>query len=251
MNDHIQFWREIRNTVMLRGEDWPHIVSSLPGRIDAAEARALLQSADQLARSNMQGVAFLAGVPTYATPDPETILKYLPADYLTAENMMLQWIFRFFILEGLARVNHDKPIAEWPPMFLAMYAEGLHFMVYMSALLCLTEERIIVTDVPIAYFHESEAVVKRRVKDASENLCRKAQDYGESFRRHGVVGLLPRLWDKAARYTQLMSQDDLLPNFEPLQDSARDLLGYSMIAWSLVLETPRANDIKKTEVEIP
>jgi len=249
MDDKTRFWQEISSTVMLRGEDWPRIVSGLPGRINAAEARPLLQSADQLAHCGLRGVAHLAGVPTYATPDPEIVLGHLPPDRLTAENIVLQWLYQFFILEALAKVNPETPVAEWPPMFLDMYVRGLHFMVYMAALLCLIEERIVVTDVPLDCFCESEDMVKARIEIAAENLCRKAQDYGESFRRHGVVGLLPRLWDKIARYTQLASQGGIVPNFEPLQDSARDLLGYSLIAWSLVLEIPAANNIKKVEIE--
>jgi hypothetical protein len=66
-------------------------------------------------------------------------------------------------------------------------------------------------------------------------LCKKAADYGESFRRHGLTGLVPRIWDKAARYAQLSSLDRAA-NYESKLDSARDLFGYSLIAWSLVWE---------------
>jgi hypothetical protein len=170
---------------------------------------------------------------------------------LTRENLVLQWLYQFLILESVAKHLKDKPLAEWHPMFLDMYGTGLHFMTYIAAMLCMIEEGGIEgDDIPtVEMFIETEEDVRHRVYDATVNLWAKAQDYGESFRRHGVTGLLPRLWDKVARYVQLMSADRPA-YFEPKSDSARDLLGYSIIAWSLLLEVPAAHDIQKKEVEI-
>lgn len=249
MNENLPFWNELSKTVMLRGTEWRDVVDSLPGRIDASEAKVLLQSTHQLASCNMQGRAFLAGAPVFATADSTTIGRYLQPDRLTVENLAMQWLFQFIILESIGNVHPDKPLAEWPPMFLDMYERGLHFMVYMAALMCLIEESDIDRQwaIPVNHFLDTEGPVRGRVDYTTKNLYKKAQDYGESFRRHGVMGLLPRLWDKIARYTQLKSENRD-PNFEPLLDSARDLLGYSAIAWSLVLEIPAAQNIQKTKV---
>ena len=75
-----------------------------------------------------------------------------------------------------------------------------------------------------------------RVKKVCELLHEKAQDYGESFRRHGLPGLVPRLWDKIARYAQLKA-DNRTAKFERMEDSVVDLLGYCCVAWSLMLRT--------------
>jgi hypothetical protein len=265
--DTLPFWQELRSTAMIRGTEWKQTVDTLPGKVSAPEVLKLLQSPEQLALSNIQGVAFLGGEPVYAVPSAAIIAPFLPEGFLTAENLVMQWLFRFAILEGIGRAKGHEPLAHWQPMFLDMYERGLHFMSYTSALLCLLEEGgvpvwkagppfagdepheyTLVNGVPAEDFALTEQAVAARVKKATENLVRKAQDYGESFRRHGVPGLIPRLWDKVARYAQLRSEERT-PNFESQQDSARDLLGYSVIAWSLVLEIPAVRDgIQKMEV---
>lgn len=250
MNANIPFWQEIRSSVMPRGTGWREVIESLPRRLDAAEVKSMLQSASQLTSANMQGVAYLAGVPERTTLNPDILFQYLAPTLLTPENIVLQWLYQFFIIEGLDRamadLNSKASIADWPPMILDMYVRGLQFMVYMAALLVLFEE----TKIDICFLDGSlhEELVKARVMQTTKNLYAKAQDYGESFRRHGIQGVIPRLWDKIARYTQLRSEDRV-PNFESQQDSARDLLGYSAIAWSLVLEVPAAHDIQKTVIE--
>jgi hypothetical protein len=125
---------------------------------------------------------------------------------------------------------------KWAPMFLHTTEQCLHFMLYMAALLVLLEEKKI-DAIPVnENLHED--LVKARIAQACEFLHPKAQDYGESFRRHGLPGLMPRLWDKIARYAQLKA-DNRVGNFEKKEDSARDLLGYCCIAYSLMLELPQ------------
>ena len=248
MSDKTLFWQEIRNTLMIRGDGWKAVVDGLPDRIDASQAKQKLQSSNQLANCRMQGQAFIAGDIVYATPSAENLAINLPPDLLTRENLVLQWLYQFLILESVAKHLKEKPLAEWHPMFLDMYGTGLHFMTYIAALICMIEEKPI-TGVSVGSFTDTEEDVRHRIYDATVNLWAKAQDYGESFRRHGVTGLLPRLWDKVARYVQLMAANREA-HFEPKADSARDLLGYSIIAWSLLLEVPAAHDIQKKEVEI-
>jgi hypothetical protein len=247
------FWQEVRSTVMLRGDGWREVVESLPNRLDASEIKSMVQSVEQLTHCHMEGVAYLAGAPVRATPDPEALIAHLPADVLTPENIVLQWLYQFFIVEGLARamtdLNSDAPIADWPPMILDLLLRSFQFMVYMSALLTLMEEGFYATAaIPMSEFLATEKAVRYRVEFTANHLCSKTQDYGESFRRHGMLGLIPRLWDKIARIAQLKSKNRTA-NHEPMQDSARDLLGYSAIAWSLVLEVPAAHNIQKVEIE--
>lgn len=252
MSEKLPFWQEIRTTLMLRGTTWQDAVESLPEKLNADEVQEMLQSVHQLANANMQGIAFLEGRPVTAAPDKDVLAPQLPAGKLTIENVTLQWLYQFFILEGLDRAmretNPHAPMAEWPQMILDMFQRGLQFMVYMSALLCLMEEQSLELELPLSDFANTEQFVRSRVANTTKNLCRKSQDYGESFRRHGVAGLIPRLWDKIARYTQLKSESRE-PNFESMQDSVRDLLGYSAIAWSLVLEVPQVHNIYKVTIE--
>lgn len=235
MDETNPFWQEVRRSLMVRGNGWKPVVETLSSHISASEAKELLQSADQLTHLNGQG--HIAGCLVETQLSKETAAPFLPDQELTLENIALQWLYRFFVVEALCDHNRMEPMAGWAPMFLHTIEQGLHFILYMAALLVLLEEKR-TESVSTAKFGETEFLVKERIKEACEFLHPKAQDYGESFRRHGLQGLLPRLWDKIARYAQLKA-DSRPGNFEKKEDSARDLLGYCCIAYSLMLELPK------------
>jgi hypothetical protein len=233
-------WNEVRKGLMIHGTDWRSVVESIPARVEIDRAAKLMQSKDQLTHS-MEGLGYVAGTPVVGTIDSDILKKFMPPiGFYGVEDFTLQWLYRYFIIEGCVETQRKLPMAAWPPMILAMVDDGLHFLVYMSAMICLLEEHgpygaaWAVTE---EQFLDSEYNVQRRLHQTTKLLHPKAQDYGESFRRHGIPGLLPRLWDKIARITQLKANGNT-SNFEGLADSAKDLLGYSTIAWSLVLELP-------------
>lgn len=244
MSTKTPFWQEVRSKLMVRGDGWKPVIEELPQHLNASEVKADLQSPDQLTYLNGQG--YIAGGVVQTSLDKGVISAALSSTELTIENIALQWLYRFLIVEGLVEHNRKEPLAKWAPMFLHLTEQGLQFMTYMAALLVLLEEKKITTlnqiepldYVPVAGFNVTEALVKERITQACAFLHPKAQDYGESFRRHGLPGLLPRLWDKIARYAQLMA-DNRAGNFEKKEDSARDLLGYCCIAYSLMLELPK------------
>jgi hypothetical protein len=236
------FWQEIRRSLMVRGEDWRPVVEDLPNHISAADAKELLQSAEQL--TVLQGRGHIAGALIEAAPSKDVIFPFLSNTELTLESITLQWLYSFVVVEALVEHNRKEPLAGWNPMFLHMVTQGLHFMLYMAALLVLIEEgrareaKSTMENIPVAEFPTTEVRVRERIAQACEFLHPKAQDYGESFRRHGIPGLLPRLWDKISRYVTLKA-DNRPSNFEKREDSARDLLGYCCIAYSLMLELPK------------
>src|SRR5271154_77505 len=233
MDNTTPFWQEVRRSLMVRGDGWKAVIEDLPNHINSIEAKDLIQSVDQL--THLDGVGYIAGGRVDTHLDQAGVDSSL-SNEMTLENVTLQWLYRFIIVEGLVEHNRTKNMVTWAPMFLHMVEQGLHFMVYMAALLVLIEEKA-VTDAQLGYIEFTEQSVKNRIAQACEFLHPKAQDYGESFRRHGLPGILPRLWDKIARYAQLRA-DDRSGNFEKKEDSARDLLGYSIIAYSLMLELP-------------
>jgi hypothetical protein len=233
MSENIPFWQEVRRSLMVRGDGWKPVIEDLPNHINIAEANELLQTADQL--TYLGGVGYIAGCRIETKLDRSVVAPFL-SNGVTLENVTLQWLYRFIIVESLVEHNRREPMAEWGHMFLHMTEQGLHFMVVMSAILVLIEEGKIAPDNGVIL--ATAASIKERIAKACESLHPKAQDYGESFRRHGLPGILPRLWDKVARYAQL-SADNRAGNFEKKEDSARDLLGYSIIAYSLMLELPK------------
>ena len=237
MSESTPFFQEVRRSLMVRGDGWKPVIEDLPNRINIKEVEELLQSADQLTHLNGQG--HIDGTLIKTTLDAAAVAPFLKDDSLSLENMTLQWLYRFMIVEGLCDHARTEPLAGWHPMFIHMIEQGLQFMLYMATMIVLIEEKKMVSPQPRFDFAATEPLVTDRIKQAVEFLHPKAQDYGESFRRHGLPGLLPRLWDKIARYAQLKA-DNRSGNFEKMEDSARDLLGYCCIAYSLVLELPES-----------
>ena len=214
------FWEELQHSLAIRGINWKNTVSILPDELNEKFAVSQFASNDQLINCNMTGRSYTQGKIVELVVNSEAL-----KEMTFAEEVCLQWLYQFFVVEGvefeLSKLTPNH--GEWPVSLLDLLDAKLHTMVYLSSLLCLTEES------------KNLDEFKERVEEAVKNLYEKTDDYGESFRRHGIRGLIPRLWDKIARYIQLQANDHGA-NFEPREDSARDLLGYSIVTWSLIKE---------------
>jgi hypothetical protein len=78
-------------------------------------------------------------------------------------------------------------------------------------------------------------VVKLRaevIQGCCDFIAAKDADYGQAIRRHGAKGLVIRLYDKFSRYTILASRPDRAGKFESLEDTAKDLLCYSLMLYA-------------------
>src|SRR5271154_7152315 len=188
MSDSTAFFQEVRRSLMVRGDGWKPVVEDLPNHINAAAVKELLQSASQLALLHGQG--HIAGSLIKTQVDATAVAPFLNDQELSLENITLQWLYRFIVVESLIEHNRKEPMAGWAPMFLHTVDQGLHFMLYMATLIVLYEEKKINRVLRSENLHED--LVRERIKQACAFLHPKAQDYGESFRRHGLPGLLPR-----------------------------------------------------------
>jgi hypothetical protein len=231
------YWQEIRDGFFVHNEDFNKTIERLPGLISAELTLAKLQSADQLLNSGMKGYGTIGHRIIEVSPDPKTLTDnaFLNDDNFPVENLFLQWVYQFILVESIAANFHNKPLPEWPGTFLEIVESNLHTMTYIAALIYLYEQGRFKAGVMRNNFLYTEQNVKDAVKGLSGTLYSKGAEYGESYRRHGVQGTLPRLWDKIARYAQL-SALGRSAMYEPKIDSAKDLLGYCIIAWSLIHE---------------
>ena len=66
-------------------------------------------------------------------------------------------------------------------------------------------------------------------------LLQKNQDYGGASFDLGLIGNMVHLWDKVRRYRNLVEKGAEQANFESLEDTLRDIIGYGMIGL-LILE---------------
>ena len=231
------YWREIRNGLFVHNEKWNETIDRLPDLISSKLVLSKLQSVSQLLHSGMKGVGTIGFKLIEVAPDADLLIDHGPLleDMFQVENLFLQWVYHFYVIEAFANNFHNTPLPQWPHHFLDIVEENLHAMTYIATLILLYEEAQFKSVVARDNFQFTETVVRDKVRDLTATLYSKCAEYGESFRRHGLQGTLPRLWDKIARYAQL-SALGRAATYEPKRDSAKDLLGYCIIAWSLVHE---------------
>lgn len=81
--------------------------------------------------------------------------------------------------------------------------------------------------------HEGEF----RCESFIQMLIKKGQDYGpEPIRRWGPLGVLIRIDSKFQRYLNLTETATLTHNFEPVEDTIIDMIGYSVLGIALADE---------------
>src|SRR5271155_980820 len=91
------FWQEVRRSLMVRGDGWKPVIEDLPNHINSAEAKELIQSADQM--SFLNGVGFIAGGKIETQIGVDAVMLHLDDKVLSLENIALQWLYRFIIVE--------------------------------------------------------------------------------------------------------------------------------------------------------
>lgn len=237
------YWQEIRNGLFVHNEKWNETIDRIPNLISSKLVLSKLQSVDQLLNSGLKGTGTIGLKSVEVEPNSDLLIHHglLFDDLFQVENLFLQWVYQFYMVESFANHFHSEPLPKWPYTILDLVENNLHVMTYVAALIFLYEEGNLKEVVTRKGFHHTEEMVCDKVKTLTVTLYSKCAEYGESFRRHGLQGTLPRLWDKIARYAQLsaLGRDAI---YEPKLDSAKDLLGYCIIAWSLVHELEDIQD---------
>jgi len=76
---------------------------------------------------------------------------------------------------------------------------------------------------------------EEQVREVTENviqtLLKKNADYGGASFDFGLNGNMVHLWDKIKRYRTMVENKNkgIDPNFESIEDTLKDILGYSII----------------------
>lgn len=65
--------------------------------------------------------------------------------------------------------------------------------------------------------------------DVVELLIAKNTDYGDAWQKHGLIGVLVRLSDKALRLQNLSNGLEVLVADESIRDTLQDMLGYAIL----------------------
>lgn len=75
----------------------------------------------------------------------------------------------------------------------------------------------------------NEESIKRITDDITTILLKKNQDYGGASFDLGLNGNMVHLWDKISRYRSLVEKRNADPNFESVEDTLKDIIGYAII----------------------
>lgn len=80
-------------------------------------------------------------------------------------------------------------------------------------------------------YSEQEITIKQACEELANTLIMKNRDYGKgNIAEFGELGILVRLSDKYNRLKNLIDNDGTAA-FEPIEDSWKDMAGYSVIGW--------------------
>lgn len=71
--------------------------------------------------------------------------------------------------------------------------------------------------------------IKQITDDVTEILLKKNQDYESASFDLGLNGNVVHLWDKVKRYRSLILKQNQKPNFESIEDTLKDIIGYAII----------------------
>ena len=71
--------------------------------------------------------------------------------------------------------------------------------------------------------------IKIITDEISSILLMKNEDYGSASFDLGLNGNMVHLWDKIKRYRCLIEKNKNEPNYECLEDTLKDVIGYAII----------------------
>jgi len=75
----------------------------------------------------------------------------------------------------------------------------------------------------------NEESIKKITDEVSAILLKKNADYGGASFDLGLNGNMVHLWDKVSRFRSLIGNAKAEPNFESVEDTLRDIIGYAII----------------------
>ena len=75
----------------------------------------------------------------------------------------------------------------------------------------------------------NEESIKQITDEITKILLKKNQDYGGASFDLGLNGNMVHLWDKVKRYRSLIEKHPTNPNYENINDTLMDIIGYAII----------------------
>jgi ppGpp synthetase/RelA/SpoT-type nucleotidyltranferase len=87
----------------------------------------------------------------------------------------------------------------------------------------------------------TEQNIKKITDEITKMLLLKNSEYGSASFDLGLNGNMVHLWDKVKRYRNLIEKNISKPNYESVEDTLKDIIGYAIIGL-LIIENSSIND---------
>ena len=75
----------------------------------------------------------------------------------------------------------------------------------------------------------NEESIREITVEVTNILLKKNKDYAGASFDLGLNGNMVHLWDKVKRYKSLIEKSTTTPNYESLEDTLKDIIGYAII----------------------
>jgi ppGpp synthetase/RelA/SpoT-type nucleotidyltranferase len=88
----------------------------------------------------------------------------------------------------------------------------------------------------------TEEQLRTITEEIIQTLLKKNSDYGGASFDLGLNGNMVHLWDKVKRYRTLVEKENRgeKPNFESIDDTLKDIIGYAIIG-KIILDSQKNN----------
>lgn len=86
----------------------------------------------------------------------------------------------------------------------------------------------------------TEQEIREITDNVTQILLKKNADYGSASFDLGLNGNMVHIWDKAMRYRSLVEKQES-PNFESVEDTLKDIIGYAIIGLIILKEENNGN----------
>ena len=89
--------------------------------------------------------------------------------------------------------------------------------------------------------NETEKQIVKVMQEITSLLILKNRDYGDASFNQGIIGNVIHLDDKISRYKNLVygSLNGKKPSFESIDDTLRDIIGYSVLGLIILVRSRR------------
>lgn len=89
----------------------------------------------------------------------------------------------------------------------------------------------------------NEESIKTITDSVMTMLLKKNADYGSASFDLGLNGNMVHLWDKVKRYRSILTNGSNECNFESIEDTLRDIIGYAIIGLHIIDDRTVKNKI--------